>query len=71
MQPLSLWTTCFNPLPSQKQGETRVEHIDLIHVLVSIRSPHKSKGRLYAAPISDIAVRVSIRSPHKSKGRLN
>ena len=37
--------TCFNPLPSPKQGETgetvRIQHLDR----VSIRSPHRSKGR--------------------------
>ena len=36
----------FNPLPSQKQGETHL--LARLHwsLKVSIRSPHKSKGRL-------------------------
>ena len=37
---------CFNPLPSQKQGETRRLTAQGSQVNVSIRSPHKSKGRL-------------------------
>ena len=36
----------FNPLPSQKQGETSVYQHDIDRLQVSIRSPHKSKGRL-------------------------
>ena len=37
--------SCFNPLPSPKQGETRL-HRDLARrCRVSIRSPHRSKGR--------------------------
>ena len=35
----------FNPLPSQKQGETRTNQRTSTHCRVSIRSPHKSKGR--------------------------
>ena len=35
----------FNPLPSQKQGETTRGSKSIIHQQVSIRSPHKSKGR--------------------------
>ena len=35
----------FNPLPSQKQGETWDERKDIADANVSIRSPHKSKGR--------------------------
>ena len=43
---------CFNPLPSPKQGETRQVPLLLPRPLVSIRSPHRSKGRplLAAAP---------------------
>ena len=37
---------CFNPLPSQKQGETSLAARLVSKVEVSIRSPHKSKGRL-------------------------
>ena len=37
---------CFNPLPSQKQGETSEEQMSTTQDQVSIRSPHKSKGRL-------------------------
>ena len=36
----------FNPLPSQKQGETRPAQPSPTMRRVSIRSPHKSKGRL-------------------------
>ena len=36
---------CFNPLPSQKQGETRGQASESLQRGVSIRSPHKSKGR--------------------------
>ena len=36
----------FNPLPSQKQGETVGSSILAALTNVSIRSPHKSKGRL-------------------------
>ena len=60
----------FNPLPSQKQGETRriwQHHQRTVHV--SIRSPHKSKGRRLRAAITSRLCSVSIRSPHKSKGR--
>ena len=35
----------FNPLPSQKQGETTTTKRVWPDVVVSIRSPHKSKGR--------------------------
>ena len=35
----------FNPLPSQKQGETRAPAPLVLPLQVSIRSPHKSKGR--------------------------
>ena len=36
---------------------------------VSIRSPHKSKGRLNVPVVATLMLVVSIRSPHKSKGR--
>ena len=36
---------CFNPLPSQKQGETGILFVGRPLLIVSIRSPHKSKGR--------------------------
>ena len=36
----------FNPLPSPKQGETRVAVLVHWPGIVSIRSPHQSKGRL-------------------------
>ena len=35
----------FNPLPSQKQGETVRARQEKSLAEVSIRSPHKSKGR--------------------------
>ena len=38
----------FNPLPSPKQGETKVAPASgAIFAAVSIRSPHRSKGRLF------------------------
>ena len=40
-------TSGFNPLPSQKQGETRVAARTHTAPTVSIRSPHKSKGRQF------------------------
>ena len=60
----------FNPLPSPKQGETWAART-LCHYAnkVSIRSPHRSKGRLGQFRLSDRFRRVSIRSPHRSKGR--
>ena len=44
--PHRLWYSGFNPLPSQKQGETVYGFGRGVGWLVSIRSPHKSKGRL-------------------------
>ena len=38
----------FNPLPSQKQGETLQQYPRAASLNVSIRSPHKSKGRQMA-----------------------
>ena len=62
----------FNPLPSPKQGETLR---DLLAAgppeLVSIRSPHRSKGRLNQVKKKRARALVSIRSPHRSKGRLD
>ena len=43
-------TGCFNPLPSQKQGETSTRRRPRRASCVSIRSPHKSKGRLASHP---------------------
>ena len=37
--------SCFNPLPSPKQGETRLSSEPSPAISVSIRSPHRSKGR--------------------------
>ena len=36
----------FNPLPSPKQGETPIGALSKFRIWVSIRSPHRSKGRL-------------------------
>ena len=36
---------------------------------VSIRSPHRSKGRLKGLRQPELIEEVSIRSPHRSKGR--
>ena len=60
----------FNPLPSPKQGETDVFAAARLAQKVSIRSPHRSKGRLHTATSSGPWISVSIRSPHRSKGRL-
>ena len=38
---------------------------------VSIRSPHRSKGRLDDDRLAGSELVVSIRSPHRSKGRLD
>ena len=59
----------FNPLPSPKQGETYAEYDVLTLTQVSIRSPHRSKGRHTPGDSSPFKIRVSIRSPHRSKGR--
>ena len=40
-----------------------------IHVPVSIRSPHRSKGRPLVTYANPTLYYVSIRSPHRSKGR--
>ena len=39
------WPYCFNPLPSPKQGETPPSAAHGRRAPVSIRSPHRSKGR--------------------------
>ena len=67
--PHQVGTASFNPLPSQKQGETRRHNDEARIVVVSIRSPHKSKGRLVETHRGEFTRKVSIRSPHKSKGR--
>ena len=43
---------CFNPLPSPKQGETKNPLKLSFSNAVSIRSPHRSKGRLHSGPSS-------------------
>ena len=63
------WLRGFNPLPSQKQGETWLCAASGLGRHVSIRSPHKSKGRRPGGGRGLRGVSVSIRSPHKSKGR--
>ena len=62
---------CFNPLPSPKQGETTQAGEDGVLGRVSIRSPHRSKGRHIARRYTLARGHVSIRSPHRSKGRLD
>ena len=60
----------FNPLPSPKQGETDdLTKKSVIIFIVSIRSPHQSKGRQIRELQRDAQILVSIRSPHQSKGR--
>ena len=96
---ISVWKlTCFNPLPSPKQGETiksrnvhtatrAFQSAPLTEArgdrrffsdsdpaqTVSIRSPHRSKGRHENAKATRNMRNafVSIRSPHRSKGRRN
>ena len=63
--------TSFNPLPSPKQGETGPIFGELVYEIVSIRSPHRSKGRRRFALVGTSDTYVSIRSPHRSKGRPN
>ena len=46
----------FNPLPSQKQGETIALFKGEEEPPVSIRSPHKSKGRLHPAAASSSGI---------------
>ena len=43
---LKIWQSGFNPLPSPKQGETALLLSNDSDLSVSIRSPHRSKGRL-------------------------
>ena len=59
----------FNPLPSQKQGETLLLGYVSGPCFVSIRSPHRSKGRPRGGQLLVALLFVSIRSPHRSKGR--
>ena len=59
----------FNPLPSPKQGETTANSVSRASSPVSIRSPHRSKGRPSPNPLDKLVGCVSIRSPHRSKGR--
>ena len=62
--------SCFNPLPSPKQGETGQCRPRLRYPAgVSIRSPHRSKGRRPNEISRAGGLSVSIRSPHRSKGR--
>ena len=60
---------CFNPLPSPKQGETEWCYPGRPGWAVSIRSPHRSKGRHSSKSVEGGEILVSIRSPHRSKGR--
>ena len=61
--------SCFNPLPSPKQGEMNRNRLPLQLLIVSIRSPRRSKERCphaFEALAQDV---VSIRSPRRSKER--
>ena len=65
--PYLVWC-CFNPLPSQKQGET-YPACDLRGVLsVSIRSPHKSKGRPMAAAAPTVPAEFQSAPLTKARG---
>ena len=60
----------FNPLPLPKQGEILNLQTTDPKLLVSIRSPYRSKGRCGYWSSDGQPCQVSIRSPYRSKGRF-
>ena len=54
---------------TEARGDPRTMAGEIAPDQVSIRSPHRSKGRRRIPPRSTSPTRVSIRSPHRSKGR--
>ena len=63
------YSICFNPLPSQKQGETRPIYLDLHGLRGFNPLPSQKQGETDRHGHIKLAGDVSIRSPHKSKGR--
>ena len=62
---------CFNPLPSPKQGEIAVGIIQHSAIRVSIRSPHRSKGRYGISDRQNEITEVSIRPlPSPKQGEM-
>ena len=60
----------FNPLPSQKQGETRPQGGAVHSLYVSIRSPHKSKGRPVATASAHARMRFQSAPLTKARGDI-
>ena len=54
---------------TEARGDLRSHRQEVRALRVSIRSPHRSKGRPVAVSITVSPRLVSIRSPHRSKGR--
>ena len=54
---------------TEARGDGKVIADELDAAVVSIRSPHRSKGRRACQRDLNSAIEVSIRSPHRSKGR--
>ena len=68
-QRLSSRAEKFQSAPLTKARGDRISDNMYMPRIVSIRSPHKSKGRRCEAVQVVVRGSVSIRSPHKSKGR--
>ena len=54
---------------TEARGDTCEAGAQVLQYIVSIRSPHRSKGRRNERTVSLLWCQVSIRSPHRSKGR--
>ena len=54
---------------TEARGDALAHQLGCPDLAVSIRSPHRSKGRRYRSTRCRPTARVSIRSPHRSKGR--
>ena len=65
-----MWPLTFQsaPLTEARGDPSGLVYIDTCFE-VSIRSPHRSKGRLVCCRVLGLIGDVSIRSPHRSKGR--
>ena len=61
-------TPRFNPLPSQKQGETTEHPTPRTLSCVSIRSPHKSKGRPFILRLISPALEFQSAPLTKARG---
>ncbi len=55
---------------TEARGDSALRFGLAVVVVVSIRSPHRSEGRLTTVEGERTALLVSIRSPHRSEGRL-